>query len=837
MKSLNAEIDNKLSIFKHVPGTTQSGWHDHNVVTFNGSYDTQKDTGRDYKTRTLRDIFEADTPANVDKKSAPAFIPSSYHKFDARSHEVQRAQGSFVCNTGDIDKGNHSLGEVTDLVEVFTGPGTAFKIYSSSSATPEDKKWRVLIPLAEVVSFQTWQDMQCALVKWMAANDVELDTALTRAGQPVFLPNVPPTKRGENGEPLFYETHSVDGFGFDLQRSEVAAQWVASTVVTREKPASNTTKTRATTTRNADQVLDALASYRGEWTKTPDEAAAALKLTARRSPSKGLAKALDLLVNGDEKSEGDYFILCEAYRRGIDAYQDAAELLVMLAGPNGREKAKEKEYQAYRTRTAESAARAVLTEIESNAFNRLNYRLWEHLPDQDKATTARPLPEGVAAALAETGDSLIYGKAGRVEATPGNVKTILTTDPKVKGLIAFNESSQNIERTGPWTVFDRHATTKTGVLQDSDIDFVGAWLHRAYGINMKKAEVMQGMDMASRAQSFDPVGDSLHRLGAAWDGQPRAARWLQDFAMVDDTEASDYVTAAGLCFLVGAVARALDPGCKFDTVLTIEGEGGGGKSTLFQVLSDAVGPDLFTDGIHDVTNPQHRVEITEGKFIVEIAELAGFRRAADQESLKTVLSQTRDKVRKPYAIRPVEILRRYVFAATTNNDQYYTDPKAMGRRFLPVKTTATRRNPIDRVALAEVAPQLWGEAVHLYKNGYAPFIAQGCKAFDQWEEQGGQRQETLPFEDEVNDLMIQICTNQAQAYDHGYGITRKAAAKAIGLDDFAQADQRTMDRLTGTMKAKGFERQRKFAGTYPWKLAPAGFMAAHKMNAERAKLA
>lgn len=611
--------------------------------------------------------------------------------------------------------------------------------------------------------------------------------------------------------------------------------WAVS-VLEQEPATTAKTQTKTpTTTRNADQVLDALAEYRGEWAKTPAEAAVAMKLTAQRSPGKGLAKALGLLASGNEKSEDDLLILCEAYRRGIDAYEDAAELLVTLAGPNGREKIKTR--LDYRLRTAETAARTVLNEIENTDFNRLNYRQWQDLPNQAKAA-AKALPEGVAEALTEAGDSLIHGRNGRVEATPGNVKIILTNDPKIRGLIAFNESSQNIERTGAWTVFDRHATGKPGVLQDSDIDFVGAWLHRVYSINLKKGEVMQGIDMASRALSYDPVGDSLHRLGEGWDGTPRAATWLQNFAMVDDTEATDYVSAAGLCFLVGAVARALDPGCKFDTVLTLEGAGGGGKSTLFQILSDAVGPDLFTDGVHDVTNPQHRTEMTEGKFIVEIAELAGFRRAADQESLKTVLSQTRDKVRKPYAMRPVEILRRYVFAATTNSDQYLADPSgAMARRFLPVKTKATETNPIDRASLVAAAPQLWGEAVHLYKKGYAPFIAPGSKAWSQWNAQRGQRQETLPYEEEVNELLIQISKGQVMGYDLEHGITRKAAAKAIGLDDFAQADQRTMDRLTGTMKAKGFRRQQKFAGTYPWKLTPEGHTEGYKMGLERAKQA
>jgi putative DNA primase/helicase len=241
MNSSNAEIGTVTLL----TSTAKSSWHNLSVVTFNGSRDTHIHNGRDYKTRTLRSIFDDDTPAGVDKDDAPAFIPSSYHQSDARAHEVQRERGSYVCNTGDIDKANHSMEVVADLVQVYAGEGTAFKIHSSSGATSENQKWRIKIPLAGPVSFQTWQDMQWGLVKWMAANDVELDPTLTRAGQHVFLPNVPPAKRGEDGEPLFYQTHKVDGRGFDPGRSEVAAQWIAAAVAEREEAAAETARIHA----------------------------------------------------------------------------------------------------------------------------------------------------------------------------------------------------------------------------------------------------------------------------------------------------------------------------------------------------------------------------------------------------------------------------------------------------------------------------------------------------------------------------------------------------------------------------------------------------------------
>ncbi|MDO8249102.1 MAG: VapE family protein [Rhodoferax sp.] len=584
-----------------------------------------------------------------------------------------------------------------------------------------------------------------------------------------------------------------------------------------------------------DQVLDRLGGYRGNEGRSVVEVQAAFKKTVKEKPSGELAKALALMAAGSEKSEHDYLVMCEAFRRGIGTLEDAAALLVMLAT---REKVSRKDYQKS---TAENAAREVLGEIETLGFNRNGFRVqvWGNLPDKVKDNApALQLPAGMADFLEESGESLVMGRGGRVDATPGNVKVILTTDPRTRGLMRFNEGSQDVERVSSWKVFDRDAAHKPGNLQDIDVLFVQSWLHRAYGLKLQKVEVMQGVEMAARAISYDPVGDRLRGLGMQWDKVPRVASWLRDYAMIDDAGCPDFVSAAGCCFLVGAVARALNPGCKFDTVLTIEGGGGGGKSTLFRILADAVGPDLFTDGIHDVTNPVHRVEMTEGIFIAEIAELAAFRRAADQEALKTVLSQTRDKVRKPYAMRPVEVLRRYVFAATTNNDQYLADPTgAMARRFHSVRTKATEQNPLDFVLLENIAPQLWAEAVRMYQAGHPTFIATSGAAWDQWKSQRGKRQETQHLEEEVNDLMVRIEANNVLTYDYGRGITRADAAKEIFTDEVARNDPRNLDRLTAAMKKDGqFERQEKWAGSFRWKMTPTAMNAARVMRTELASL-
>lgn len=585
------------------------------------------------------------------------------------------------------------------------------------------------------------------------------------------------------------------------------------------------------------QAIDALAHYRGDWTKDLDEACESIELTCTRSPGSELARAVALLRKGAEKSDDDFLILCEAFRRGVGTVEDGADLLLALAGTGVRDKVKNRE--GYRKDTSGEAARVVLAELKGKTFNRLGFRKWRNLPDSGKSGTPAPIPEGLAVALEDSGGVLAHNKRGDIIPAPANVKTILINDPRTRGLMAFNESTQEVERTGSWAVFDPHAATKPGNLQDIDISFVQAWLLLVMGLNLDKSDACEGIEMAARANMRDPMRDSLMAL--KWDGVPRVSTWLRDFAMIDNRDCAEYVSEAGICFLVGAVARALNPGCQFDTVLTVEGPGGSGKSTLFQILADAVGPDLFTDSVHDVTNPVHLVECTEGKFIVEIAELAGFRRAADVEAFKKAMTARRDKVRKPYMRKPVELPRRFVFAATTNSDQYIADPSgAAARRFHPVRTRATEQNPIDRNALAAAAPLLWAEAVHMWKAGQKIHIDPNSVAGKQWAVQRGDRQEDLPFEEEATKLVMGIAAGTVPGYwlggrDGRGGITANDAAIAMGLDSEKVREGKYAERVAKTLKAKGFIRLPGSNGVRRWHMPPGLFQEASRMNAERAK--
>jgi len=198
-------------------------WKSYAVTTFSGTYDSLKSQpGARYtqlNLATLCDLMA--TPACIEKHDAPAILQSSYNAHDARTHSVQRAFGQYVVLCGDIDAGGHSLDAIKAAITDFLGSDVACGIYSSAGATVENPKWRFFIPLDKPYALKEWELMHFALEHFFGERGIVLDMAMARAGQPVFLPNVPPSRRDENGEPLFYQFVFRDGRAASTSDEEI----------------------------------------------------------------------------------------------------------------------------------------------------------------------------------------------------------------------------------------------------------------------------------------------------------------------------------------------------------------------------------------------------------------------------------------------------------------------------------------------------------------------------------------------------------------------------------------------------------------------------------------
>ena len=599
----------------------------------------------------------------------------------------------------------------------------------------------------------------------------------------------------------------VDGTAGGVLPCQAGIDWLAGIATKAKVGAGQGSPDNAKATAH-DQALSLDAVFEELEALRPERDASAvivsLKSYAAGKPRSKAAEALrgNKAPWADDWSSADQFLCCEAIRRGAGSLADVCE--VWKASPLAqRDKFKRKDYRAG---TVGAAARAVLPDLRNQAAR-----------GGSAAALAAPvtLPEGLSEALALSGDTLTRGSNGRILAQVGNVVVLFRNAPELRPLVGFNELAQAAHRLQSWQVLARLAASEAGPVTDDDVTRAGMYLERAYNVKVDSKELMRALEASARDASFDPLADAL--LALVWDGLPRVGTWLVDWMKVDTSNGKGaYIKAVGQCFLVGAVARALSPGCQMDTVLSVEGSGGGGKSTAFRVLADAISPNLFADGVHDVSSTAALVEGTGGRWIVEIAELAGVRKAADVEALKAALTRQRDTHRRPYDVLPREVPRRFVFVATTNRSEYLSDPSgALLRRFWPAHTLATEQDPIDRAGLAGVAKQLWAEAVHLFKSGVKWHIGpEDGEAYTGWGVQRDLRREEGPFHDEVVEF---LAAQSVEAVGQGWRL--KEIARELGDLKAADGDPAAISRLSGTLRALGLKRY-KVGGASRWHLEP-----------------
>jgi predicted P-loop ATPase len=241
-------------------------------------------------------------------------------------------------------------------------------------------------------------------------------------------------------------------------------------------------------------------------------------------------------------------------------------------------------------------------------------------------------------------------------------------------------------------------------LCDADYVDIQTMIEQA-GFQPSKTDIPAAVARTALFNKYHPVREYLDAL--KWDGTKRLDRFLHILFGADDTA---YERAVGSRWMIGAVARVYQPGCKMDTMLVLEGPQGLKKSTALRTL---FGAPYFTEMVNELRDHKRFVEQIAGKWVVEFAELSALRKA-DVELVKAIITMQVDKTRPSYGRHTVEYLRQCVLAASVNpkaGQGYLTDSTG-NRRFWPVACTA-----IDLPRLERKRDQLWAEAVSRFREG------------------------------------------------------------------------------------------------------------------------
>lgn len=245
-------------------------------------------------------------------------------------------------------------------------------------------------------------------------------------------------------------------------------------------------------------------------------------------------------------------------------------------------------------------------------------------------------------------------------------------------------------------------------LIDSDYTSVSAALARAHGLNFSVQQVSAAIEATAQESAYHPIRDYLR--GLQWDGAARLDTWMSDYLGAEDTP---YTAGIGRLFMIGMVARIMQPGCKNDYMLILEGSQGIRKSTACKVL--AGGGRYFSDSLPPIRDANKDLsQHLAGKWLIELAEMSATSRA-DTEAMKAFLTRTHETYRPAYGRNEITQPRQCVFIGTTNRQEYLRDATG-DRRFWPVKC-GTDGQPIDIESLREHRDQLFAEAYHLYQHG------------------------------------------------------------------------------------------------------------------------
>ena len=356
--------------------------------------------------------------------------------------------------------------------------------------------------------------------------------------------------------------------------------------------------------------------------------------------------------------------------------------------------------------------------------------------------------------------------------------------------------------TIPWSVksFGR-------MMDDKLVIEIRDFLHFNTDSEFTKTHIWEAVETLCQKNPVDPIVEFLESL-PAHDGVKRVPSLLTHYfgAVVPEDDESDsdkerewkqkqrnYVSAAGSLTLVGAVKRAYEPGCKFDTMLVLEGDvQGKGKSSMLKIL----GGELYGDpDIGDVRS-KDTVQKIQGKWIVEWAELDVASRA-DLNAMKAFNSRQTDRIRLPYHRSVQDFPRRDIKIATTNESIYLQDPTG-NRRYLPVETTELK--PVE---FLEDRLQIWAEALTMYRDGFSEILPE-----ELWEV-ARTIQSSRTVEDPWFDLIAGYLSDKPELK---FVTTADILAEAINMDRF-QMKNADSKKVGGILRRLGWRAVKpRFAG-------------------------
>ena len=221
---------------------------------------------------------------------------------------------------------------------------------------------------------------------------------------------------------------------------------------------------------------------------------------------------------------------------------------------------------------------------------------------------------------------------------------------------------------------------------------------------------------AAYKKPYNPVQEYLNHVESNKSLEPVDINKIATNYLGANDPLADSMLAATL---IGAVKRAFEPGCKFDTCTVLKGDQGIRKSTFWQALA---GPHWFCDTPQEKNKDFYLVLNT--CWFYELAELENKTRKVEAGEIKALLSSSIDTFRLPYGKVTGQHPRQGIIVASVNTEDFLKDPTG-ARRFWIIELPQTFRlgEYINTDQVVTDRDRIWKAAVVAYREGRKPILS------------------------------------------------------------------------------------------------------------------
>lgn len=594
----------------------------------------------------------------------------------------------------DIDFGD------TDVWNEFLATGYAGACYSTHKHTPENPRLRLLVPLSRQVEADEYEACARQVAAWFDID--KFDDTTFQPERLMYYPSTP--KDGEyffayNDGVILDPAEALD----QLDDWRDPTTWATSSRVTEARRVKRADKAEDPTTKKgiigafcrAYTIEDAVSEF----------------LSDVYEPCDNMGKGRYTYINGS--TFGGLVVydntFCTSHHGTdpISSYPSCNSFDLVRLHKFGDKDEPMKDYPDHTKRPSFKAMAEWAATLDDVKVEAVAGKQWASADEYDSDADVIGSKRDPKAGKRKTGNEwmkkLDVDNNGKPRPTIDNVVKILYGDPLLEGCFAYDEfhGRDSVVRSPPWSMqFGKYPR----VYNDRDTSNLYAYFEN-YGIT-KRENIDTALDIVFGENAFNPVKQYMD--SCEWDGEERLDTIFVRLFGADDTEYTRAVTRKWFC---AGVARAYVAGTKFDNMIVLVGEQGTGKSTVMRRMANG----WFSESITDVTHP-NTSEAMQGKFIIELPELTGMRKA-EVNGVKQFLSKEVDSFRSPYGRRTNDYPRRCIFVGTTNEANFLRDTTG-NRRFWVINCLGKKGTDYFYTWLTtDMVSQLWGEAKHYYAAG------------------------------------------------------------------------------------------------------------------------